>query len=144
MSLSKTLEILKTYSIYDLGGYDGCLCTSFSINKFKVSVSCHKSEQCVRVVSDFPGESEILMREVIKHIEKVDGRPLDGYRIRFCAYRMDHHQGHWKDDQWCESYLCCYCEKIRSGRDGYLCEKCSRETNARASYPWIKDGFLAG
>lgn len=37
------IALLRRESVWNLGGYDGCLCTHFSILGFAIDVSCRKS-----------------------------------------------------------------------------------------------------
>lgn len=37
------VKLLQRESLWNLGGYDGCLCTSLGVMNFEIAVSCRKS-----------------------------------------------------------------------------------------------------
>lgn len=114
------LYLIRRFSIWGLGGSDGCDCCHFSIHGLQIDVSCRKSEHCVRVSSNCldksPKEMIAIASEVLSQIDYPDA-----YRVRFCDYSHDHVGGHWEAGEWVETYRCVYCHKPRDERDGYLC-----------------------
>lgn len=123
------LWFIQKYGIFGLGGADGCYCCSFALRGIEVSVSCHKSEHCVRVVCHClrPKDLFAIAREVLSQLP--DGGI--SYRVRFCEYAADHVDGHWSGRTWVETYKCCYCGKPRDDVDGYLCTTCRTNPDAQ-------------
>src|ERR1039458_10278142 len=132
MWADKAIQLIQQHGIFGLGGYDGCLCTNFEIQGIYVSVSCHKSEHCVRVWSNYmfrnPLPLESVMKEVLASLEKTRDYPVDDYRIRFYDYKNDHDpkrrgwEGPKGKEVWVDYYIYCYCGKDRKEREAYLCE----------------------
>lgn len=115
------LELIREVGLHRLGGFDGCMCTHFSVQRVDVDVSCRKSSggtkgfygTTVRVHSrslDQDGaELEQVAREVAKQIHEQDGCEL---RVRYCDYLEDRDQ------------KCVHCAKPREDAPGYLCDAC--------------------
>lgn len=134
-----TLSLIRRFSVWGLGGSDGCDCSHFSVQGFKISVSCRKSEHCVRVWSNcldwaVSGAIEIA-REVLSQLEDAER-----YEVRFCDYRHDHVSGRWEHGEWVRDMQCCYCEKPRFKEDAYLCESCESKPDIAARFaPMLSD-----
>ena len=130
------LELISRYGFYQLGGGDGCDCSNFQVCGFEISISCHKSEHCVRVYSHHlfrqPDDEIEIASLVIKQL----GDSGKYYNIRFCDYRHDHVNGRWENDVWTEEYSCCYCDKPRTDKDAYLCSNCLTKKDAISHYPF--------
>lgn len=102
------LDLIKRVGIYGLGGNEGCPCTNFEVQSVHVGVSCHKSEQTVRVYShslDFFeggfGEPVKQNTDALQQIADEVLRQVDGYyeaggeyasafTVRFCSWNDDH------------------------------------------------------
>lgn len=130
MNGAAALKLICDIGVGGLGGYDGCLCTSFEVHGVHVSVSCRKSSgrnaEKIR-----PGFAGILVRVYSDHMDKT-GKVLsaiaqrvasdlapEGYPVmtRFCDYNSDAGQ------------QCTYCSAPRQDAAGYLCEKCLNSPN---------------
>lgn len=102
------LDLIRQLGIYAIGGNEGCPCTDFEAQKVKVSVSCHKSEQTVRVYTnhmDFYGGGfgepyaldtsglQEIADEVLRQVDAyydADGRYAADFKVRFCSWGDDH------------------------------------------------------
>lgn len=129
------IAFIDRFSIWELGGSDGCPCCHFELLGFKVGVSCHKSEHCVRVYSDYMGsdwrDAERVAQAVLRWLPDGGVR----YRVRYCDYAHDHVNGRWEDGAWREEQKCCYCGKPRAHKEAYLCAECLTNESAVAAYP---------
>jgi hypothetical protein len=97
------VELIREIGIYRLGGNDGCPCTSFEVLNVHVAVSCHKSEQCVRVYThhaDYTDENyrtdtsilEPIAREVLRQVDgyyNAGGEYAEGFTVRYRAWEDD-------------------------------------------------------
>jgi hypothetical protein len=144
MWADEAIALIKQHGLYGLGGSDGCRCVHFHIQGVSIDVSCHKSEHCIRVWSNYiyreASELERIAREVLFDLSQT-GADVDSYRLRFCKYSDDHVGGHWEVSGFVHSQKCCYCGKPRNDRETYLCCECSSNPEAREHFPWICDGF---
>ena len=130
------IELISRYGFHQLGTDEGCRCSNFCVCGFEISVSCHKSEHCVRVYSHHlcrQAEDEV---EIAALIIRQLGDSGSRYRIRYCDYTHDHVGRHWEKEKWVESYSCCYCSKPRADKEAYLCFACLGNKDAVSHYPF--------
>lgn len=144
----KAVALITEHGLFGLCESDGCLCCNFSIHNVHVSVSCRKSEKCVRVWSDSMDYDAAMLEKVIRAVladlARYDSTYLcNAYRLRFCEYAFDHYRAQGQDGQWSVSHRCCYCNGPRAVATDYLCEACKAKPDAVQRYPWTGDGFMA-
>ena len=136
------LDFIKEFGICRLGDWFGhCRCTGFVVRNVSVNVSCHKSENTIRVYSHDPHPKEDL-REIAEEVRRQisdNEEYRNRYAVRFCEYRFDHKNGRYEDieeiitatgrphkvSRWRDDQICVYCEKPRTDKDAYLCKPCS-------------------
>lgn len=97
------VELIREVGIYGLGGNDGCPCTSFEVRNVHVDVSCHKSEQTVRVWShhmDFTDEKYRRCEAVFTPIADEVLRQVDAYYDAGGQYAADFtvRYSSWEED----------------------------------------------
>lgn len=134
----RVIYLIRECGIYGLGGYDGCACTSFCLNSIHVDVSCHKSEQSIRVWCrslEYDTDGLQLVMDAVCEALKRDGVDIE-YMKRFCEYSYDNN-GHWVKGVWIKRPTCCYCGKPRSSQDTYLCGECFTKPKIVAMRPWF-------
>lgn len=116
-------DLIKAVGLYELGGYDGCPCTSFEVRDVAVNVGCRKSSGMemidreffgigVRVTSNHFDASNAVLEEVAR---EVCGQLAEqGYdiMIRYCTYEQD------------AKNKCVYCGGDRGDPRAYLCANC--------------------
>lgn len=97
------IELVREIGIYGLGGNDGCPCTDFAVRNISVHVSCHKSEQTVRIYShhaDFDDGSyrtdtalfEPLAEEVLRQVDAyygAGGEYAAGFKVLYRSWEDD-------------------------------------------------------
>lgn len=145
MNAGKAVELIRQLGIFGLGECDGCACCHFEVQGVSVSISCHKSEHCVRVYSHHmdrdPMALESVAAEVLLQLNSFTS--AKEYRVRFCEYSDDHVGGHYcAHNAYTHSFRCCYCHGFRRYGARYLCASCQERPEAMAYYPWSQDGFL--
>jgi len=127
------VAFIKRFSIWGLGGSDGCDCCYFELLGYHVHLSCRKSEHCIRVFSTYLGHSYHQAFPIaLAVLEQLDNP--NGYRVRFCDYGHDHKNGHWQDRQWMKDQACCYCDQLGRDEDAYLCDKCLAKPDLRRRF----------
>lgn len=120
MDGNAALKVIRDVGVGGLGGFDGCLCTSFAVQGIEVDVSCRKSSgsaghfgYTLRVHSrhmDATGAYlEAVAREVAGQLQAIEGYAV---RVRYCDYLQDH------------PAKCIYCGADREDAAGYLCSGC--------------------
>jgi hypothetical protein len=150
MDAAAALKLIRDIGVGGLGGFDGCLCTSFEVHGVKVDVSCRKSSGSDTAGSEFYGT---LVRVHSDHMDADDGlvsiaqevaeQVLDqspDVLVRFTDYRHD------------KECLCVYCGQPRQSPSGYLCDACvgrpRRGATVGEDYAWMNteirlDGYAA-
>ena len=137
MNGAKALKLIQDVGVFGLGWSDGCLCSHFEVQGVCVSVSCRKSENCLRVYSSGdvdPEDLQAIAAEVNRQLEP------NHLAIRFCDYKFDHANGKWEGEgktaRWVEESICCYCAGLRQDEEAYLCQKCMTNPDARKLFPY--------
>jgi hypothetical protein len=91
---------IRKAGIYEMGGTDGCLCTDFELYNVGVCVSCHKSEQTIRVwfpYSDYGDgksvledpELKLIADEVLRQVHEIYGKKsgaIPRFAIKFSPW----------------------------------------------------------
>lgn len=101
---ASVIELIREVGIYRLGGNDGCPCTNFEVQNVKVDVSCHKSEQTVRVHThhadwaddDYQATDtrllEPIAREVLRQVDdyyQAGGEYAAGFTVRYRSWESE-------------------------------------------------------
>lgn len=126
------LELIRREGVFGLGGYDGCLCTSFRVRGIDVDISCRKSSggldgtieptfygTTVRVYArsgDVGGDALRAIAEEIASQLRAGGSG-EAIAVRYCDYTHD------KDGK------CIYCGRDRAEPADYLCRACKTGIN---------------
>lgn len=147
MDEKAAVDLIRKHGCGGLGGFDGCLCTSFEVQGFAVDVSCRKGSgiDSIPAFSDFYG---IGVRVHSRHMDSTpDGLEAvakaivadlsdQGYDmfVRYCSYEQD------------KKCQCVYCGKPREQAD-YLCDACKVGVDAfgdpiAPQYSYRLDGKL--
>lgn len=77
-NLEATIALIRRFSIFGLGGSDGCECCHFHIHGFHVGVSCRKSEHTVRVYTHYlwfdPTDLQAIAVAVLSQLQNGNNR----------------------------------------------------------------------
>ena len=121
--MSAALDLIKDVGVATLGGFDGCLCTHFSVQGVSVDVGCRKSSNraTVRVYSnqEIPRSYlEEIAEEIAKHLGKIESTPMS---FRYCSYQDDNPP------------RCIYCHAPRAqahGRNAHPRKRCTKSPSS--------------
>lgn len=98
------LALIREKGIYGLGWHEGCPCTDFVVHSVHVDVSCHKSEQTIRVYShhiDFCDEQyrrdptflRPIADEVLRQVDAwydAGGTYAADFKVKFLSWDEEH------------------------------------------------------
>jgi hypothetical protein len=124
MNGRRALELIHRTGVETLGGFDGCLCTKFTVQGVNVEIYCTRSGNLNIIEPGFQGitirvysshvdsdarQLRLIAWEVAQQIRDVQG---DAIAVRYCDYQ---HDLEWQ---------CNRCGGIRESQAGYLCTVC--------------------
>lgn len=127
MNVDKAIKLIESVGLFGLAPYDGCLCTSCSIQGFNIDLSCRKSGgshlpffpehkgHILRVYShsldNSISDSKLVADAVMKDLVDSLGENPEYYIIRMCDYESD------------RDLSCVWCSKPRGDASGYYCDE---------------------
>ena len=126
MNGKEALSIIKEIGVDRLGGFDGCICTSFEVQGVEVHLGCRKGSggyigrqikddfygTIVRVTSRHMDRDDAALAEIAEEVRRqLTDITHEEIMVRFCDYRHD------------KEGICDYCNEPRAERWGYYCSK---------------------